>query len=45
MYFKEYKKLEKAKYDKIIIEGFKALEETRESIQKAMDAYKADRIA
>ncbi len=39
LYFKEYKKLEKAKYDKIVIEGFRSLEETKVEIQKAMDAY------
>lgn len=39
MYFKEYKKLEKAKYDKIVIEGFKDLEETKSVLQRAMDAY------
>lgn len=42
IYFKEYKKLEKAKYDKIVIEGWKDLAETKDAIQKAMDAYKAD---
>jgi inorganic pyrophosphatase len=45
IYFKEYKKLEKAKYDKIVIEGFKSLEETKEAITKAMEAYKADHEA
>lgn len=41
LYFKEYKKLEKSKYDKIVIEGFRSLEETKVAIQKAMDAYRA----
>ena len=41
IYFKEYKKLEKAKYDKIVIEGFKSLEETTLVITNAMEAYKA----
>ncbi len=42
IYFKEYKKLEKAKYDKIVIEGWKDLAEAKEVIQKSMDAYKAN---
>lgn len=41
IYFKEYKKLEKKKYDKIVIEGYRSAEEARAEIQKSMDAYKA----
>lgn len=42
IYFKEYKKLEKAKYDKIMIEGYRNADEAKVEIQKAMDAYKAE---
>lgn len=40
MYFKEYKKLEKKKYDQIQINGFGTAEEAKEEIQKSMEAYK-----
>lgn len=41
IHFKEIKKLEKAKYDKVQIDGFGSVEEAKAEIQKAMDAYKA----
>jgi len=40
LYFKEYKKLEKAKYDKITIGGFGTLDDAKSEIVKAMEAYK-----
>lgn len=42
LYFKEYKKLEKAKYDKISIDGFGTVEEARIEIQAGIDAYKKE---
>jgi len=41
IHFKEIKKLEKAKYDKVQIDGFGNVEEAKAEIQRAMDAYKA----
>lgn len=38
-FFKEYKKLEKAKYDKIVIKGFGTKEQTYEVIKKAHEAF------
>lgn len=40
IFFKEVKKLEKAKYDKVMINGFGSVEEAKAEIQKSMDAYK-----
>lgn len=40
LYFKEYKKLEKKKYDKIQINGFGSLDEAKAEIAGAMEAYK-----
>jgi inorganic pyrophosphatase len=39
LFFKEYKKLEKAKYDKIMINGFGAVEEAKAEIAQSMAAY------
>jgi inorganic pyrophosphatase len=41
IHFKEIKKLEKAKYDKVVINGFGSADEAKAEIVKAMDAYKA----
>lgn len=41
IHFKEIKKLEPAKYDKVVIDGFTSVEEAKEDIQKSMDAYKS----
>ncbi len=41
IHFKEIKKLEKAKYDKVVIEGFGSVEEAKTAITQTMDAYKA----
>lgn len=41
LYFKEYKKLEKTKYDKIVINGFGTVDEAKTEITKSMAAYKA----
>ncbi|MEN9557689.1 MAG: hypothetical protein RL141_58 [Candidatus Parcubacteria bacterium] len=41
LHFKEIKKLEKAKYDKVVINGFGSAEEAKEEIAKAMAAYQA----
>ncbi len=43
LYFKEYKKLEKAKYDKIVIEGFRSVDDAKIEIQKAMEAYRMNK--
>ncbi|PIP61015.1 inorganic pyrophosphatase [Candidatus Uhrbacteria bacterium CG22_combo_CG10-13_8_21_14_all_47_17] len=40
LFFKEYKKLEKKKYDLIQIDGFGSVEEAKAEIQQSMDAYK-----
>lgn len=41
MHFKEIKKLEKAKYDKVVINGFGTVDEAKAEIVKAIEAYKA----
>ncbi len=41
IHFKEIKKLEKAKYDKVVINGFGSVEEARAEIQKAMASYQS----
>ncbi len=41
IHFKEIKKLEKAKYDKVVINGFGTPEEAKAEIQRAIEAYKA----
>ncbi|KAA0206385.1 inorganic diphosphatase [Candidatus Uhrbacteria bacterium] len=41
IFFKEIKKLEKAKYDKVMINGFGSVEEAKEEIGKSMEAYKS----
>jgi inorganic pyrophosphatase len=41
LHFKEIKKLEKAKYDKVTINGFGTVDEAKVEIAKAMEAYKA----
>lgn len=41
LHFKEIKKLEKAKYDKVVINGFKDKEFTMNEIKRAVDNYKA----
>lgn len=41
LHFKEIKKLEKAKYDKVQIDGFGSVDEAKAEIQRAMEAYKA----
>lgn len=40
IHFKEIKKLEKAKYDKVVINGFGSVEEAKAEVAKAMEAYK-----
>ncbi|MCC7357127.1 inorganic diphosphatase [Candidatus Uhrbacteria bacterium] len=44
LHFKEIKKLEKAKYDKVQINGFGSVDEAKAEIQRAMDAYKAKHV-
>ncbi|HMY80854.1 MAG TPA: inorganic diphosphatase [Candidatus Absconditabacterales bacterium] len=39
-FFKEYKKLEKGKYDKVMVEGFKSIDHAHELIDKAIENYK-----
>lgn len=39
IHFKEIKKLEKAKYDKVEIRGFGSVDEAKVEIQRAMQAY------
>lgn len=39
IFFKEYKKLEKSKYDKITIDGFKTIDESYALIDKSVKAY------
>ncbi len=41
IHFKEIKKLEKAKYDKVNIDGFGSVDEAKTEIVKAMAAYSA----
>jgi inorganic pyrophosphatase len=41
LHFKEIKKLEKAKYDKVMINGFGSVDEAKAEIGRAMEAYKA----
>lgn len=41
LHFKEIKKLEKAKYDKVVINGFGSVDEAKAEIAKAMAAYTA----
>ena len=41
LHFKEIKKLEKAKYDKVVINGWKDKEFAMTEIKRAMEAYKA----
>lgn len=41
LHFKEIKKLEKAKYDKVSIDGFGTADEARTEIEKAISAYSA----
>lgn len=41
LHFKEIKKLEKAKYDKVMINGFGTVDEAKAEIGKAMAAYAA----
>lgn len=40
LHFKEIKKLEKAKYDKVVISGFGTAEEAQAEIERAIGAYK-----
>lgn len=40
IHFKEIKKLEKAKYDKVVINGFGTVDEAKAEISKAIEAYK-----
>jgi inorganic pyrophosphatase len=40
LHFKEIKKLEKAKYDKVVINGFGTAEEAQTEIERAIGAYK-----
>jgi inorganic pyrophosphatase len=42
IFFKEYKRLEKEKYDKIIIEGFKTIDETYALINQSIDRYNSE---
>jgi inorganic pyrophosphatase len=44
LHFKEIKKLEKAKYDKVQIDGFGSVDEAKAEIQRAMEAYKAKHV-
>lgn len=39
LHFKEIKKLEKAKYDKVVINGFGSVEEAKAEIERAVKAY------
>lgn len=41
LHFKEIKKLEKAKYDKVVINGFGSVEEAKAEISRGIEAYKA----
>lgn len=40
IFFKEIKKLEKAKYDKVTIHGFGDVKDAKEEIKNSMEAYK-----
>jgi len=40
IHFKEIKKLEKAKYEKVVINGFGTVDEAKVQITRAMEAYK-----
>jgi inorganic pyrophosphatase len=40
LHFKEIKKLEKAKYDKVVINGFGTADEAKAEISRAIEAYK-----
>jgi len=40
LHFKEIKKLEKTKYDKVVINGFGTAEEAQAEIERAIQAYK-----
>lgn len=39
LHFKEYKKLEKTKYDKVVIGGFKTIDETYRLIDEAIETF------
>lgn len=41
LHFKEIKKLEKSKYDKVVIDGFGTADEARAEIARAMEAYRS----
>ena len=41
LHFKEIKKLEKAKYDKVVVNGFGSADEAKSEVNRAMEAYKA----
>ncbi|MDP3793839.1 MAG: inorganic diphosphatase, partial [Candidatus Uhrbacteria bacterium] len=43
IHFKEIKKLEKAKYDKVVINGFGSVEEAKAEINRAIAAYQGRR--
>jgi inorganic pyrophosphatase len=45
LHFKEIKKLEKSKYDKVVINGFGTADEAKAEITRAMDAYKGKHAA
>lgn len=40
LHFKELKKLEKAKYDKVVIDGYGSVDEAKAEIARAIDSYK-----
>lgn len=40
LHFKEYKKLEKGKYDKVTIGGFREIDEAYSLVDKAIESYK-----
>lgn len=42
LHFKEIKKLEKAKYDKVVINGFGSVDEAKAEIARGIEAYKAN---
>jgi inorganic pyrophosphatase len=44
LHFKEIKKLEKAKYDKVVINGFGTVDEAKSEVTRAMEAYKAKHV-
>ena len=43
LHFKEIKRLEKHKYDKVVIKGFVSKEKAMEDIRKAIERYKKDK--